>query len=189
MPQKNINSSIELKMSFAAPLIDRAIVKHTATVIICHGLGDSGAGWTWLASSFRSQKKFEGVKFIFPNAPVIFCLSGFLLLSENIEDFMPKNSPNQIGKTPIFLGHGDSDPIVKPELAQLTYDTLSKLGWNADLNIYKYVVIAKDLEEFSKANAIHRGLGHTSSKQELLDLETYLDKVIPAVDSSITFSH
>lgn len=48
-----------------------AVVKHTATVIMAHGLGDSGAGWVSLAENWRRREKFQEVKFIFPNAPAI----------------------------------------------------------------------------------------------------------------------
>jgi predicted esterase len=43
--------------------------KHTATLIMAHGLGDTGLGWTFLAEQWRMQNKFDHVKFIFPNAP------------------------------------------------------------------------------------------------------------------------
>jgi len=52
-------------------LIIPAVKKHTATVIMAHGLGDSGAGWVGLAENWRRRQKFEEVKFIFPNAPAI----------------------------------------------------------------------------------------------------------------------
>jgi predicted esterase len=52
-------------------LIIPAVKKHTATVIMAHGLGDSGAGWVSLAENWRRRQKFEEVKFIFPNAPMI----------------------------------------------------------------------------------------------------------------------
>jgi hypothetical protein len=52
-------------------LIVPAVKKHTATVIMAHGLGDSGAGWVTLAENWRRRAKFEEVKFIFPNAPAI----------------------------------------------------------------------------------------------------------------------
>ena len=58
-------------MPSAAALIIPAVKKHTATVIMAHGLGDSGAGWVSLAENFRRRNKFEEVKFIFPNAPTI----------------------------------------------------------------------------------------------------------------------
>jgi len=58
-------------MSSAPALIVPAVKKHTATVIMAHGLGDSGAGWVSLAENWRRRQKFDEVKFIFPNAPPI----------------------------------------------------------------------------------------------------------------------
>jgi predicted esterase len=58
-------------MPSSEPIVVDAQGKHTATVIVCHGLGDSGAGWIFLAEQFLEQKKLEQVKFIFPNAPSI----------------------------------------------------------------------------------------------------------------------
>jgi len=55
----------------SAPLIIPAVKRHTATVIMAHGLGDSGAGWVSLAENWRRRQKFEEVKFIFPNAPMM----------------------------------------------------------------------------------------------------------------------
>jgi len=52
-------------------LVVPALKKHTATVIVAHGLGDSGAGWVFLAENWRRRGKFEHVKFVFPNAPTI----------------------------------------------------------------------------------------------------------------------
>ncbi|KIV90704.1 hypothetical protein, variant [Exophiala mesophila] len=54
-----------------AALIVPALKKQTATVIMAHGLGDSGAGWVSLAETWRRRGKFDDVKFIFPNAPNI----------------------------------------------------------------------------------------------------------------------
>ncbi|KAJ5213914.1 hypothetical protein N7449_001083 [Penicillium cf. viridicatum] len=53
------------------PYIVPALTKHTATVIMAHGLGDSGAGWVSLAQTWRRRGKFDEVAFIFPNAPDI----------------------------------------------------------------------------------------------------------------------
>ncbi|KAJ9298949.1 hypothetical protein DTO271G3_3191 [Paecilomyces variotii] len=58
-------------MSVRAPFVVPALKKHTATVIMAHGLGDSGAGWMSLAQNWRRRGKFDEVSFIFPNAPVI----------------------------------------------------------------------------------------------------------------------
>ncbi|OAT13374.1 acyl-protein thioesterase 1 [Blastomyces gilchristii SLH14081] len=55
----------------AAPLVVPALTRHTATVIMAHGLGDSGAGWIMLAHNFRRRGLFNEVAFIFPNAPAI----------------------------------------------------------------------------------------------------------------------
>ncbi|KAJ5263324.1 Phospholipase/carboxylesterase [Penicillium angulare] len=58
-------------MSARAPYVVPALKKHTATVIMAHGLGDSGQGWTSLAQNWRRRGKFDEVAFIFPNAPDI----------------------------------------------------------------------------------------------------------------------
>jgi hypothetical protein len=58
-------------MSGPGALVVPAVTRHTATVIMNHGLGDSGAGWVSLAENWRRRAKFEEVKFIFPNAPNI----------------------------------------------------------------------------------------------------------------------
>lgn len=42
---------------------------HTATVIFLHGLGDSGAGWMFLAEEARKAQRLNHVKFVFPEAP------------------------------------------------------------------------------------------------------------------------
>ncbi|KAL2846213.1 acyl-protein thioesterase 1 [Aspergillus pseudodeflectus] len=53
------------------PFVVPALKKHTATVIMAHGLGDSGAGWVSLAHNWRRRNMFDEVEFIFPNAPMI----------------------------------------------------------------------------------------------------------------------
>ena len=58
-------------MAAMKPIVIDAVTKHTATVIVAHGLGDSGAGWVFLADTWRRKNKFPEVKFIFPNAPTI----------------------------------------------------------------------------------------------------------------------
>lgn len=42
----------------------------TASVIIVHGLGDSGAGWTFLSDYFHKKEEYKHINFIFPNAPI-----------------------------------------------------------------------------------------------------------------------
>lgn len=54
-----------------APFIVPALSRHTATVILAHGLGDSGLGWMSLAQNWRRRGMFDEVAFVFPNAPMI----------------------------------------------------------------------------------------------------------------------
>lgn len=75
-------------MASPAALVIPALKRHTSTVIVAHGLGDSGAGWydatrsqylsmltvnnrQFLAEAWRRKGKFEETAFIFPNAPTI----------------------------------------------------------------------------------------------------------------------
>ncbi|KAJ5502625.1 hypothetical protein N7463_005499 [Penicillium fimorum] len=53
------------------PYVVPALTKHTATVIMAHGLGDTGAGWLSLAQTWRRRGMFNEVAFVFPNAPEI----------------------------------------------------------------------------------------------------------------------
>ncbi|TVY54883.1 Acyl-protein thioesterase 1 [Lachnellula cervina] len=235
-------------MATRPPLIVPAVKKHTATVIMAHGLGDSGAGWVSLAENWRRRQKFDEVKFIFPNAasiPIsvnfgmqmpgwydvvrprqaaisfddlqedqdergilksrdyfhslikteidagipstriviggfsqggamsifsgitspnklggIFGLSCYLLLHYKLQSFIPKDNPNK--DTPIFMGHGDSDPLVKPEWGRRTVEELKKEGWSVEMKTYK-------------------GLEHSACPEEVDDVEKYLDARIPEV--------
>ncbi|EFA82546.1 esterase/lipase/thioesterase domain-containing protein [Heterostelium album PN500] len=50
-------------------IILKSVKNHTATVIFCHGLGDTGDGWSDVMEMV--QEKDNGhIKFILPNAPV-----------------------------------------------------------------------------------------------------------------------
>ncbi|ODV59245.1 palmitoyl-(protein) hydrolase [Ascoidea rubescens DSM 1968] len=56
-------------MSLSAVRISSKSKPATAAVIFLHGLGDSGAGWSFLSDYARASKEFDHIKFIFPNAP------------------------------------------------------------------------------------------------------------------------
>ncbi|KAL0078122.1 Phospholipase/carboxylesterase/thioesterase [Phycomyces blakesleeanus] len=56
-------------MSALSSVIINASTKQTATVVWMHGLGDSGAGWSFLAEQLSGL--FPYVKWILPNAPSI----------------------------------------------------------------------------------------------------------------------
>ena len=90
-PSLRLNSRLTPNMRpQPSALIIPAVKRHTATVIMAHGLGDSGAGWVSLAENWRRRSKFDEVKFIFPNAPAIpitvvsACFVELVQLSTNI---------------------------------------------------------------------------------------------------------
>ncbi|KXT17203.1 hypothetical protein AC579_326 [Pseudocercospora musae] len=227
-------------MSAAKALVVEAVKRHTSTVIVAHGLGDSGAGWYFLAEEFRRKSLFPETKFVFPNAPNIpitvnggmsmpgwydiadfgdlanrsedeagilrsqkvfhtliadeikagipterivlggfsqggamslmagitnptklggiFGLSCYLLLQGKVRELVPKDSPNQ--QTPIFMGHGDADPVVRYAWGKATADKLKDWGWNVEFRTY-------------------HNLPHSAEPQEIEDLAQYLQKQIP----------
>lgn len=61
-------------------------------------------------------------------------LSCWLLLSDKFASFVPEDKPNQ--DTPVFLGHGDADPLVRPELGALSMEALKKLGYEVSRTLY-----------------------------------------------------
>lgn len=65
----------------------------------------------------------------------IFGLSCYLLLHNKIREFITKDNVNK--DTVIWMGHGDSDPLVKPEWGQSSAKELKKLGWKVDIKMYK----------------------------------------------------
>ncbi|KAK4125042.1 Phospholipase/carboxylesterase [Parathielavia appendiculata] len=93
----------------------------------------------------------------------IVALSSYLLLSLKFADLVPKPEFNK--DTPIFMAHGDSDPVVHPELGKKSYDLLKGLGYNATLKIYK------DME-------------HSACPEELDDVEAFLRERLPALGNS-----
>jgi predicted esterase len=93
----------------------------------------------------------------------IFGLSCYLLLHNKIKQFLPADNPNK--ETPLFLGHGDSDPLVLPQWGQKTAEVLKSEGWNVELKMY-------------------RGLGHSADPQEIDDVEKYLNDRIPPIEKT-----
>ncbi|CAD0084829.1 unnamed protein product [Aureobasidium vineae] len=88
----------------------------------------------------------------------IFGLSCYLLLRGKLRDMIPSENPNK--QTPIFMGHGDADPVVRYEWGQATAKTLQEWGWNVDFKTYK-------------------GLPHSAAPQEINDLERYIKERVP----------
>ncbi|KII95275.1 hypothetical protein PLICRDRAFT_97562 [Plicaturopsis crispa FD-325 SS-3] len=59
-------------MAAIAPLktlIVQPVVKHSATVIFVHGLGDTGFGWKPVADMFQSDPKCHHIKWVLPHSP------------------------------------------------------------------------------------------------------------------------
>lgn len=97
----------------------------------------------------------------------IFGLSCYLLLQGKIRELVPADSPNQ--KTPIFMGHGDADPVVKHQWGNMTANKLKEWGWDVDFRTY-------------------RGLPHSAAPQEIDDLAQYLQARIPEMGDKASAS-
>lgn len=54
---------------YPTPLYFNSKTKHTATVIILHGLGDTARGWSDFGPMLQMQ--LPHVKFVFPTAPIV----------------------------------------------------------------------------------------------------------------------
>jgi len=82
------------------------------------------------------------------------------LLHNKIKDYVTNESSNK--DTPVFMGHGDVDPMVKHEWGVETVKTLAEMGWKVDFKTYK-------------------GLAHSADPKEIDDLEIYLRARLPSL--------
>ena len=71
LPRQTSHPPVPADMSLVAPIVLPALARHTATVIIIHGLGDTGAGWADAAQLWQNGGRLNEVKFVLPNAPQI----------------------------------------------------------------------------------------------------------------------
>jgi predicted esterase len=62
-------------------------------------------------------------------------LSCYLLLHNKIKDHVPAVKPNQ--DTPIFMGHGDRDEVVRYDWGQKTAMALEEFGYKVDFKTYR----------------------------------------------------
>jgi predicted esterase len=91
-------------------------------------------------------------------------LSAYLLMPHKAKEMIPSQGGHPSNKdVPFFMGHGDADPLVRYDWGQLTAKTIEEWGWKVDFRTYK-------------------GLEHSADPQEIVDLEDFIDKVIPAKD-------
>lgn len=66
----------------------------------------------------------------------IFALSSYLLLESKVfAELAPAGVPNK--NTPIFMGHGDQDPLVLPDWGRRTEKALTEAGYKVELKWYK----------------------------------------------------
>jgi predicted esterase len=132
MPQMSLDKlearedepGIQRSQAYFHSLIKAEIEKGIPSDRIVLG-GFSQGGAMALLSGVTSSEKLGG----------IFGLSSYLLLREKLRDMIPANSPNK--DVPIFMGHGDSDPVVQYKWGELSAEELTNLGWKVDFKTYR----------------------------------------------------
>lgn len=62
-------------------------------------------------------------------------LSSWLLLHQSFNSHVPSGDVNKA--TPLLMGHGDSDPLVRYTLATQTAEILKTSGYNVTLKTYR----------------------------------------------------
>lgn len=96
-----------------------------ASRIVLGGFSQGGA--MSLFTGLTHKEKLGGV----------FAMSCYVPLSHKFKELLPEAFPNQ--KTPVFMAHGDIDPVVKYEFGKHSHSFLKDLGVDAQFNTYKYV--------------------------------------------------
>lgn len=76
-------------------------------------------------------------------------------LAPALFDSLRKENPGSAG-VPVFMGHGDADPLVKVEWGRATAEGLRERGWKVDYNEY-------------------RGLQHSADPDEINALEKWVE--------------
>lgn len=117
---EGIRTSADYLLSLVQSEIDAGI---PADRIVLGGFSQGGAMsiYTGLTAKF----KFAG----------IVALSSWLLLSKTFREVLSAG-PKMNDNTPILMCHGDSDPLVRPELNMLSYQVLNTLGLNVTRKVY-----------------------------------------------------
>lgn len=62
-------------------------------------------------------------------------LSSWLLLNQKFKDYVPEGNINK--DTPIFMGHGDRDPLVLYDLAKDSEKALKGMGYGVTFKTYQ----------------------------------------------------
>ena len=62
-------------------------------------------------------------------------MSSYLLLAGSIKELMAEGKGANL-QTPFFMGHGDSDPLVRYEWGKKTSEEIRKLGYQIEFKTY-----------------------------------------------------
>lgn len=118
--------------------------------------GFSQGGAMSLLSGLTCQKKLGG----------IFGLSCYMLLQGTLKEKIA-TAGGANNSTKIFMGHGDSDNVVRYEWGQKTAEQLKSWGHNVDFKTY-------------------RSLAHSADPEEIDDLEAYIKAALPPLGEAAT---
>lgn len=125
-------------------LIDEQLKKGiAASRIVLAGFSQGGA--IALYQGIRQSQALAG----------IIALSSYLPLPDSLDE----ETPGHLNGMPVFIGHGNQDPIVPIELGLFTRDFL--LGLKMDVKFQMYP------------------MGHSVSFDEITDVGTWLKKILP----------
>lgn len=72
----------------------------------------------------------------------IYGLSSYMLLPARIKDYVSEGKAAN-KETPIFMGHGDADPLVKCDWGRRTAEMIRDLGYQVNFKTYKYAHTAR----------------------------------------------
>jgi predicted esterase len=117
---EGIRTSTEYLLSLAQSEIDAGI---PADRIVLGGFSQGGA--VSIYAGLTANFKFAGIA----------ALSCWLPLSKTFREVLAA-SPKKNDNTPILMCHGDSDPLVRPELNMLSYQVLNTMGLNVTRKTY-----------------------------------------------------
>jgi lysophospholipase-2 len=109
--------------------------------------GFSQGGAVALYTALSSPRRFAGV----------IALSTWVPMHAKITEYM-KPSETKFS-TPIFTGHGDSDPMVPLQWAKLSHSALQAIGFT------------------SLTFKTYPGLSHSSSEDEMDDIDEFIKKI------------
>jgi dienelactone hydrolase len=96
-------------------------------------------------------------------------------MGDKVKGLIPESNPNR--DTPIFMGHGDKDMLVKYEWGQQSAKALEGFGFHVDFRTYQYVERSVTVGMYLADEPSN--LDHSADPQEMDDLEEFLKKQLP----------